>query len=65
MTDYASHLGQLLFHLMNGVWTAPLLDDAMPSLSLAGILSLAGNLGAVWLVLLGAAAASGKKPDAA
>ena len=44
-----------LFHLTNAVWTSPLLDTLMPALSWAG------NLGAVWLVLLGAIAAFGKK----
>lgn len=44
-----------LFHLMNGVWTAPALDRLMPALSFSG------NLGAIWLVLLGAMAAFCKK----
>jgi undecaprenyl-diphosphatase len=44
-----------LFHLINSVWTTPLLDALMPALSRIG------NLGAVWLVLLGAVAAFGGK----
>lgn len=44
-----------LFHLMNGVWTSPPLDALMPALSRAG------NLGAIWLVVLGAIAVFGKK----
>lgn len=48
-------LDHITFHLMNGAWTTPLLDTLMPALSWAG------NLGAVWLVLLGAIAAFGKK----
>lgn len=44
-----------LFHLVNGAWTNPILDRAMPALSLSG------NLGAVWLALLGVIAAFGGK----
>ncbi len=44
-----------LFHLINGSWTHPLLDRAMPTLSTSG------NLGVVWMALLGAMAAFGKK----
>jgi undecaprenyl-diphosphatase len=44
-----------LFHLTNAVWTNPLLDTLMPALSRAG------NLGAVWLVLLGGIAAFGRE----
>ena len=48
-------MDQSLFHLTNVVWTNPLMDAVMPALSRAG------NLGAVWLVLLGGIAAFGKK----
>lgn len=54
MTNYLMGLDGVLFHLTNAVWTNPLLDTLMPALSWAG------NLGAVWLVLLGAMAAFGK-----
>jgi len=54
MQDYLMGLDGALFHLTNSVWTSPPLDALMPALSLAG------NLGAVWLVLLGAIAAFGK-----
>lgn len=53
--NYLMSLDASLFHLINGVWTTPLLDTLMPALSRAG------NLGAIWLVLLGAVAAFGKK----
>ena len=43
-----------IFHLTNAVWTNPLLDTLMPALSWAG------NLGVVWLALLGSIAAFGK-----
>lgn len=46
---------QYLFHLANGVYTAHVLDRVMPALSGAG------NLGAIWLVLLGALAVFGRK----
>jgi undecaprenyl-diphosphatase len=49
-------LDQLLFHLANGVWVSPALDLLMPSLSIAG------NLGAIWLVLLAALATLGGEP---
>lgn len=55
MLDFMRGLDGALFHLTNTVWTNPLLDTLMPALSWAG------NLGAVWLVLLGAMAAFGKK----
>lgn len=55
MIDFISSLDQLLFHLANGVWVSPALDPLMPALSVAG------NLGAIWLVLLGALAALGGK----
>lgn len=55
MMNYLMGLDGSLFHLTNAVWTNPLLDALMPALSWAG------NLGAVWLVLLGAIAAFGKK----
>jgi undecaprenyl-diphosphatase len=53
--SYLMGLDASLFHLTNGVWTNPLLDTLIPALSRAG------NLGALWLVLLGAMAAFGKK----
>ena len=46
---------RVLFHLVNGAWTHPLLDRAMPALSTSG------NLGVAWMALLGAVAAFGKK----
>lgn len=48
-------LDQSLFHLINSAWTIPLLDRVMPALSWAG------NLGMIWLGLLGVIAAFGKK----
>ena len=44
-----------LFRLMNEVWVSPSLDYLMP------LLSRAGGMGAVWLLLLGAIAALGKR----
>lgn len=55
MMKYLMGLDGSLFHLTNAVWTNPPLDALMPALSVAG------NAGAVWLVLLGAIAAFGKK----
>lgn len=55
MLSYLMGLDEGLFHLTNAAWTNPLLDVLMPALSWAG------NLGAVWLVLLGVIAAFGKK----
>lgn len=52
---YPMGLDGSLFHLTNAVWTTPLMDVLMPALSWAG------NLGLVWLVLLGGIAAFGKK----
>jgi undecaprenyl-diphosphatase len=46
---------QALFHLLNGVWTNTLLDRLMPAFSRIG------NAGAVWIALLLAIAAFGKK----
>lgn len=46
---------QYVFHLANAVYTTPLLDRVMPALSWSG------NLGAIWLALLGAIALFGKK----
>lgn len=46
---------QYIFHLTNAVYTTPLLDRVMPALSWSG------NLGAIWLALLGAVALFGKK----
>jgi len=48
-------MDQALFHLLNGVWTTPILDHIMPALSWMG------NLGTVWIALLGAMAAFGKR----
>jgi undecaprenyl-diphosphatase len=56
MMNYLLGIDVGLFHLANAVWTNPLLDTLMPALSRAG------NLGAVWLVLLGGIAAFGGKP---
>ncbi len=55
MIDLVYSLDSYLFRLANGVWVCPLLDHLMPALSLAG------DLGAIWLLLLGAIAAFGKK----
>lgn len=55
MMNYLMGLDGGLFHLTSAVWTNPLLDTLMPALSWAG------NLGAVWLVLLGGIAAFGKR----
>lgn len=55
MMAHIAGLDQALFHLANGVWVSPILDKTMPALSIAG------NLGAIWLVVLGAVAAFGKK----
>ncbi len=56
MMNYLTGLDEGLFHLTNAVWTNPLLDTLMPALSRAG------NVGALWLVLLGGIAAFGGKP---
>ena len=53
--NYLIDLNASLFLLINSVWTNPLLDTLMPALSRAG------NLGVIWLVLLSAVAAFGKK----
>ncbi len=55
MTSYIAWVDQTLFHLLNGVWITPVLDHIMPALSYIG------NLGAVWVVLLGGVAAFEKK----
>ena len=55
MMNFLMSLDVGLFHLTNAMWTNALLDTLMPALSRAG------NLGAVWLVLLGGIAAFGKK----
>lgn len=46
---------QYIFHLTNGGYTTPLLDRVMT------FLSWSGNLGVIWLALLGAVALLGKK----
>jgi hypothetical protein len=56
--NYLMSLNASLFHLINGVWTSPLLDTLMPALSRAR------NRGTIWLVLLGSVAAFGKKNGA-
>jgi undecaprenyl-diphosphatase len=56
MMNYLMSLDVGLFHLTNAVWTNPLLDTLMPAMSRIG------NLGAVWLILLGGVAAFGGKP---
>ncbi len=47
---------QVLFYLINDVWTTPVLDWLLPNLSRAG------NFGGVWLALLGVIAVFGKRP---
>ena len=55
MNNYIAGMDQTLFHLLNGAWTVPIFDRVMPALSWMG------NLGLVWIVLLGAMAVFGKK----
>jgi undecaprenyl-diphosphatase len=55
MIGYIFSLDQFLLHLVNGVWTSPALDRLMPALSAAG------NIGVLWLGLLGALAILGRK----
>ena len=55
LMNHITRIDQMLFCLVNGTWTNPLLDRAMPTFSWIG------NLGAVWIALLGAMAAFGKK----
>lgn len=55
MPNLLMGLDVTLFHLANAAWTAPPFDALMPALSRSG------NLGAVWIVLLGAVAAFGKR----
>ena len=55
MTNHLMGLDGGFFRLTNAVWTNPPLDTLMPALSWAG------NLGVVWIVLLGGIAAFGKK----
>ncbi len=55
LMNHIAGADQMLFHLVNGTWTNPLLDRLMPAFSWVG------NLGAVWIALLGAMAAFGKK----
>lgn len=50
-----TNLDRTLFHLINGAWTNPVFDRAMPALSRMG------NLGAVWFALLAGMAAFGKR----
>lgn len=54
MMSYIAWMDQTLFHLLNGVWITPFLDHTMPALSWVG------NLGAVWVALLGTMAVFGK-----
>ena len=54
MTNYTARMDQTLFHLINGVWATPILDRLMPALSWIG------NLGSIWVVLLGAMTVFGK-----
>lgn len=54
LVNHIAGADQTLIHLVNGVWTTPLLDRMMP------FLSKIGNLGAVWLLILGALAAFDK-----
>ncbi len=53
--NHIAGVDQKVFHLINVTWTNPLLDRSMRTLSYIG------NLGAVWIALLGAMAAFGKK----
>lgn len=55
LIDIVYSLDVHLFRLANDVWVCPLLDHLMP------VLSLAGNHGTIWLLLLGAVAAFGKR----
>lgn len=55
MIGVVSGLDHSLFRLMNEVWVSPSLDYLMP------LLSRAGGMGVVWLLLLGVIAAFGKK----
>lgn len=55
LIDHLSGIDQTVFHLINGVWTNPLLDLAMPAFGRVG------NFGVVWVALLGATAAFGKR----
>lgn len=48
-------LDATIFHLINGSWTIPALDRLMPALSWIG------NLGVVWILLLGSMAALGRR----
>ena len=54
MMSYIAWMDPSLFHLLNGVWTTPILDRIMPALSWVG------NLGLIWVILLGGMAAFGK-----
>ena len=55
MIGVVSGLDHSLFRLMNEVWVSPSLDYLMP------FLSRIGNLGGIWLVLLGTIAIFGKQ----
>lgn len=55
MIAHVAGIDQTLFHLANGAWTTPLLDKPMAALSVAG------NLGVLWLALLGLVAAFSKE----
>lgn len=55
MSSFVSSLDYSVFHLVNGAWLSPLLDYLMP------FLSRVGNLGEIWLVLLGTIAIFGKQ----
>lgn len=52
---FTNSLDYSVFHLVNGVWANPLFDRLMP------FLSVVGNKGAIWLVLLGVIAVFGNK----
>ena len=55
MINFINSLDYSVFHLVNGVWVNPLFDRLMP------FLSVVGDKGAIWLLLLGVIAVFGKK----
>jgi undecaprenyl-diphosphatase len=55
LIPYVVGWDQGLFYSINGAWTTPVLDWLLPTLSRAG------NVGAIWLALLGIIAVFGKR----
>jgi len=55
LMGYIAWMDQTLFHLANVVWTTPIFDRLMPALSWMG------NVGVIWVVVLGTIAGLGKK----